>query len=317
MFSLSQTLQALRKNNNFLIISHHRPDGDALGSAAGLCNGLRELGKNAYILENPQTTSRYLPYVEKYHAPEDYSPDFIISVDTADEEIIQINAEKLIGKIDLSIDHHKSNKMYAKESFIMSEYASCGEIIYHVLMELAGSVSYETAQLLYIAVSTDTGCFRYKNTTANTLKTAAALVEAGAQNGIINKKIFMTKTKSRVKLEGYIINSLEFFKENQLVIAAITREMIDKAGADEDDMEDIAVVAGQIEGVETSITITELRDNLCKVSVRTVNYANADDICSQYGGGGHGMAAGCTLECSIEEAKRLMLAAAEKVWKKI
>lgn len=317
MLSLSETIQILKNNDNFLIVSHHRPDGDALGSAAGLCNGLREQGKTAFTLYNPQTTSRYLPYVDMYHAPEDYIPDFIISVDTADEDIIQVNAQKLAGKIDLSIDHHKSNRMYAKDSLIMSEYASCGEIIYLVLMELAGTISYETAQLLYIAVATDTGCFRYKNTTAHTLKTAAALVEAGAQNGIINKKIFMTKRKSRVELEGLIINSLEFFKDNELVIAAITREMIEKTGADEEDMEDIAVVAGQIEGIETSITITEIENDLCKVSVRTVNYANADDICSQYGGGGHGMAAGCTLKCPIEEAKRLMLAAAEKVWKKM
>lgn len=315
MISLKQTVEYLLERNNFLIISHRRPDGDALGSAAGLCNGLREKGKLAYILPNPQTTSRYMPYVEKYHAPEGFVPDCLVSVDMADEDIIQINAERMSGRIDLAIDHHKSNRLYAKESFIIGDRASCGEIIYMLLTEMAGSISYETAQLLYIAVSTDTGCFRYKNTTAETLKTAAAIVEAGAQNGIINKEIFMTKAKSRVKLEGYIINSLKFYKDDELVIASITREMIEKAGASEDDMEDIAVVAGQIEGIETSITITEVEDSLCKVSVRTVNYANADDICSQFGGGGHGMAAGCTLKCSIKEAGTLMLSAAEKVWK--
>ncbi|NLO48511.1 MAG: phosphoesterase RecJ domain-containing protein [Clostridiales bacterium] len=315
MLDLAQTADYLRQRDRFLVLSHQRPDGDALGSAAGLCSGLRELGKTAYMLNNPQTTARYIPYVEQFIAPEGFKPDCIVCVDMADEDIIQVNARELKGKADLSIDHHKSNSLYAKNNFIVSERASCGEVIYLILMELCGHISPETAKLLYIAASTDTGCFRYKNTTADTLKTAAALVDAGAPNGIINKTIFMTQRKSRLLLESYIISSLSFYKDGEIVIASIDRAMLGKAGADEDDLEDIAVVAGQIEGVETSITIRELDDDLCKVSVRTVHYANADAICKQHGGGGHGMAAGCMLECDIKEAERLMLEATEKVWK--
>jgi phosphoesterase RecJ-like protein len=315
MLDLAQTAQYLKQRDSFLVLSHHRPDGDALGSAAGLCSGLRAIGKTAYMLENPQTTSRYLPYVKPYLAPEGFIPNCIVCVDMADEDILQVNANEFKGKIDLAIDHHKSNTRYAKDDIIISERASCGEIIYLILMELCATIDSETAQLLYIAVSTDTGCFRYKNTTADTLKTAAALVDAGAPNGLINKIIFMTQKKSRLLLEGYIISSLSFYKDGEIVIAAISKTMMEKAGADEDDLEDIAVVAGQIEGIETSITIRELDEGYCKISVRTVHYANANEICKQYGGGGHGMAAGCMLECGIDEAKELMLAATERVWK--
>jgi phosphoesterase RecJ-like protein len=315
MLDLAQTARYLQQRDRFLVLSHHRPDGDALGSAAGLCSGLRELGKTAYMLQNPQITTRYIPYIEPYIAPEGFKPDCIVCVDTADEDIFQVNAKDYKGKVDLCIDHHKSNTYYAKDNLIIGEKASCGEVIYLIFMELCGKISPETAKLLYIAVSTDTGCFRYKNTTSDTLKTAAALVDAGAPNGIINKIIFMTQKKSRLLLESYIISSLSFYKDGELVIAVIDKNMMKRSGADEDDLEDIAVVAGQIEGIETSITIRELDENLCKVSVRTVNYANANEICRQYGGGGHGMAAGCMLECGIKEAERMMLEAAERVWK--
>lgn len=315
MLNIKQTADFLRERDRFLIISHRRPDGDALCSSSALCRGLRDCGKTAYTLRNPQTTDKYLPFIEDYHAPEGYTPDVVISTDLADLSIIQNNALHLADRIDLAIDHHRSNTGFCPNRLVLPGFSSCGEVVFLVLKKMGAPMSHETANLLYIALTTDTGCFRYKNVNAHSLRAGAELIKAGADNGAITHMFFMTKRRSRLLLEGMLINSLEFYKEGELAIAPVTLEMMSKAGVTEEDMEDIAVIAGQIEGTEASITIRELEEGGCKVSVRTVNYANADAMCRPLGGGGHNLAAGCTLDCDIAEAKKLMLEAAEKVWK--
>ena len=312
--TVSEAARYFLDNDDYLIVTHRRPDGDALGSSAALCRGLRELGKRACMLVNEETTDKFLPYVEEYTAPEDYSWRHLVSVDLASESIIQFNALSLCGQIELSLDHHPSNAGYAPLGLVLPERASCGEVVQLVLRALPCGVSSENATLLYFAVATDCGCFRYKNTTAETLRAAADLIDAGAPNGDLNKKFFMTKRWSRLLLESRIIAGLEFHMDGELVIAAVSDEMIAECGAVEDDLDDVAVIAGQVEGVETSITFREAEGGW-KASVRTVNYANADKICSQLGGGGHGMAAGCVMKCSLEEAKRRILEASRRVWK--
>ena len=304
----------LRSHDRYLILTHCRPDGDALGSAAGLCRGLRQLGKTAAVLPNPEITERYVPYLREYEAGADYEPETVISVDLAEEGILQLNGDAYKGKIRLSIDHHPSNKGYAALTLLEAERASCGEIIFGLLTELLGKIDRETATLLYIAVTTDTGCFRYKNTTPDTLRTGAALLEAGAPNDL-NRTLFMKKRRSRLMLESAIVASLDFFQEDEAVIGTVLLADRVRCGVTESDMEDIASIAGQPEGVETSITLRENEGGKWKVSVRTGQYANADAICAEFGGGGHGMAAGCTLEGSYADVKERLKAAVRKHWK--
>lgn len=304
----------LRERDDYLILSHHRPDGDALGTSAALCRGLRMLGKTAYILENPQVTDRYVPYLREYYSRPGYTPRYIVAVDLADEDIIQTNAKEYAGKVDLAIDHHPSNTGYAGETLLMGDRAACGEIVYLLLLELLGGVDKETATLLYIAVTTDTGCFRYKNTNPNTLRVGAALLEAGAPIDL-NRTMFMKKNRTRLILEGSIINGLEFFQNGEACLGTITLAELERIGVTESDMEDIAVVAGSVEGVETSCTLRQVEQDLWKVSVRTGEYENASRICAEFGGGGHGMAAGGTIRGTLEEAKAIVKAAVIKHWK--
>ena len=304
----------LRQRDGYLILSHHRPDGDALGTSAALCRGLRMLGKTAFILENPQATDRYIPYLREYYARPGFVPAHVVTVDLADEDIMQVNAGDYRGRVDLCIDHHPSNTGYAAETLLMGERAACGEIVYLLLMELLGGVDRETATLLYIAVTTDTGCFRYKNTNPGTLRVGAALLEAGAPIDL-NRRLFMKKRRTRLELESSIISSLEFFREGEACIGTITLAELERIGVTESDMEDIAVVAGSVEGVETSCTLRQVGERTWKVSVRTGEYENASRICAEFGGGGHGMAAGGTVEGSLEEAKAIVRAAVLKHWK--
>ena len=301
----------LQQRDNFLLITHTRPDGDTLGSGGALCSALRRMGKQAYLLKNEEATEKYLPFVGGYFAPVDYEYETVVAVDTAD---VTMFPKSFVGKVDLCIDHHGSNSGYAENTLVLPEKASCGEVVQLILKELPCGISKKTAEMLYFAIATDCGCFRYKNTTAETLRAAAELIDTGIPSGSMNKKLFMTKSKGRLLLEGQIISNMEFHMDGELVIAVVSDEMIAACGATEDDLDDVAVIAGQADGVEVSMTLRQTETGW-KASVRTVDYANANAICAQLGGGGHGMAAGCSMDCDVEEFKRLLLEAAKKVWK--
>jgi len=304
----SETVAWLKARDNFLIITHRRPDGDAVGCAGGLAQGLQEAGKTAYVLYNPEITPRYSRFVDNYWASDDYMYEYTITIDTAAEDLFPKNAAGLIGSVSLSIDHHPSNTLYAEYSCHDETCASCGEIIYELLIELSGRISERSAECLYAALATDTGCFAFANTTANTLRVASLLVYAGAPQKELNRLLFRTKTRSRVKIEGEIFSGMAFHFGGAVAIASITREMMDSAGADEDDVDDIASIPGSVEGVLAGITIRELTSKKdCKISVRTSPSVNAHAICARFGGGGHPMAGGFSLESSISEIIEALL----------
>ena len=308
--TINDTVRWLTERDNFLVLTHLRPDGDTLGSAAALVKGLVRSGKTAYILKNPEATPRYTTYVEKHWAPDNFNPSFVITVDTASEGVFQVNAADYLDKVSLSIDHHPSNTGYAEYRCLDAEKASCGEIIYELLLELGSGIDAETAISLYVAVSTDTGCFAFANTTANTLRVAAALVDAGAPIGELNRELFRKKAKSRILLEAMITSGMGFYFDGAVAIATITNDMMEKAGASENEMDDIASIPGAIEEVVVGITIRELPGAAgCKVSVRTTPLVSANDLCALFGGGGHAMAAGFSNKASVEETRDKLLEA--------
>lgn len=303
-----ETARWLKERDHFLILTHRRPDGDTLGSAAGLAQGLSDAGKTAFILSNPEVTARYLPYVRKYWAPDGYKPSYIIAIDIASPGLFPVNRQSDGGDIALCIDHHPSNTGYAGATCLDTAKSSCGEIIYDILTALSGGVSADTAASLYIAVSTDTGCFAYSNTNANSHHIAGALVDAGAPIGEINKVLFRTKAKSRILIEANIISGMEFFFGGAAAIATVTRDMMTNAGAGENEMDDIAAIPNAIEDVVVGITIRELTGpEDCKVSIRTTPLVNANTLAQRFGGGGHAMASGFSLNASAEEIKKLLL----------
>lgn len=316
----TEAAQWLRAHDNYLVITHRRPDGDTLGSAAALVQGLNKAGKTAYILHNPEATPRFTTFVEKHWAPPGFIPSKVIAVDTASEEMFCITGESYRGKVDLAIDHHPSNDLYAKETYLDAAKSACGEIIYNIIIALNGDVDVEAATSLYVSISTDTGCFQFGNTTANTLRTAAALVDAGAPIGELNRELFRKKAKSRILLEAMITSAMEFHFDGAVAIAVITKDMMAKAGVSENDMDDVAAIPGAIEEVIVGITIREtdthdgedackVSSEACKVSVRTTPLVNASDLCARFGGGGHAMAAGFSQNISVGTAKEQLIKA--------
>ena len=303
-----QTAQFLRERDNYLILTHKRPDGDTLGCAAALMELLRGMGKTAWLLESRDATKIFQEYLEGRCAPEGFAPETVVSVDVASLGLLPPNAQPYRERIDLAIDHHPSQEFFARETWLETDKAACGELVYALAAELGG-LDEKVALPLYVAVSTDTGCFVYSNTTPNTHRVAAALMETGIPYQRLNKKHFRTKTMARLRLESLILQNMKLYHGNTVAVAPISLEMMAQAQATEDDAEDIAAFVGQIEGVRHSATIRELRPGECKISLRTAADLNASAACARLGGGGHKAAAGCTVYGSVAEAEQAIIGA--------
>ncbi len=304
----------LRERDGFLILTHRRPDGDTTGCAAGLCLALRRLGKTAWVLRNPETTDNNLTYVRDLWAPEGYEPGFVVSVDVAARGLFYPEAEAYFDRIGLAVDHHPSFEGFGTYQCVDPARAACGEIVCDICREL-GPLTAEIALPLYAAVATDTGCFVYANTTADTHRTAAALMETGIDFFAVNKRHFRTKSRRRIALEAALMGSLEFFHGGRGVFLTVPCALMESLGATENDAEDLSALAGIVEGVDCGAVLRELPDGTWKLSLRTGanGRVNATEVCRLLGGGGHAMAAGATLTGSLEQVKARILEAVDQV----
>lgn len=310
--NFKQCAKALMSHDNILIITHKNPDGDTVGSAAALCSFLRRLGKKAALYNNPQVSTKLRSYTDEFFADETFEAKYIVAVDTATESLFP---QGFSGRVDLCIDHHPTNSRYAKELLCGPEKASCAEVVFELAESLGLVPNAQEATLLYIALSTDCGSFQYHNTKADTLLAASKLVALGADNATVNTVFFRKVSMARIKLESMIYSGMQFYRDGQIAVAIITQDMLNKSGAGEDDMDDLAGLAGRSEKSRLNVTIREQADGSSKVSVRSSKEVSSSDICAVFGGGGHAMAAGCTISCEPEKARDMLLSVIDEVWK--
>ncbi len=308
MLTVSETAALLQSFDDILILTHIRPDGDTVGCAAALCAALRALGKRAYLLDNPGLTDTTAPYFAPYTAPADFVPEKVVSTDIATVGLFPENAMPYAERVDLAIDHHPSFECFGRANTARPEAAACGELIYDIVSQL-GPVTPEIALPLYVAVSTDTGCFAYGNTTAHTHAVAAALMDTGIDFQAVNKVFFRTKTRKRMQLEGAMLSACEFYDRDRIAVLSVPLSLMERFQATESDAEDLSALGGQIAGVDCAITMRELRPDVWKLSLRTGSRVNATDVCRLLGGGGHAAAAGATLELPWQAAKARVLEA--------
>ncbi len=298
----------LLEMDRVLILTHVRPDGDTVGCAAALCAALRKLGKTAYLYPNPGITKTYASYAAPYWAAEDFEYRYVVAVDIASIGMLPENAQHFEGKIDLAIDHHPSNTFYAKESLVAPTAAAAGEILYEVIGEMT-EITVEIALPLYVAISTDTGCFIYSNTTANTHRVAAELMDTGFDAVSVNKALFRTKSKNRLTMEAQMAANMRLYDDERIVVMEIPLSMVESLGATQADVEELSSLAALVEGTDCGVTIRELAPGKSKISLRTGGRINASEACAMLGGGGHARAAGCTVEGTMAEAREKILGA--------
>lgn len=305
IINLNDAASFLKEHDNFTIITHAHPDGDTLGSGFGLCLALRSMGKKANVINNEELPAKFrFLEVEK----QDFEEETIVAVDIADVSLMGDGVRNEYGeRVDLCIDHHGANRLFAKQSYVDSNAAAAAEIIAELVELLGVEMNAEIADRLFTGISTDTGCFRYANVTPKTHLIAAQLMGYGANAAKINVAMFETKTKTYAALERMALDSMEFHFDGKCAIITITQDMFDSSGSSENECEGIAALPRQIEGVKVGVTIRERRNGEYKASVRTHDPVDASAICSKLGGGGHRNASGCSLPFTLEEAKKKLL----------
>lgn len=294
--------QWLLAHDNFCILTHVRPDGDTMGSASALCVALRQLGKNAHLLHNDGAS----PFLDRCQLgltkPWPSDRDVLITVDVAAKRMLPDNWLCLQDRMELRIDHHSSAESFTPHELVDSSAAACGEIIYDLIVAMGAEMTKEIAWRLYIAISTDTGCFRYSNTSANTYRVAAACAETGAELYPITMELFDTTSISELKLQNWMVDHAVFLCGGKAAVCAIPAEL--EENVSKEDLEGISGFLRSIEGVVISATIRQTETG-SKLSVRAVPGFDAAAVCRKFGGGGHKGAAGAGLDVPLEEAVRL------------
>lgn len=322
----SCAVQLLEKQK-ILILIHANPDGDCIGSASALGSALLALGKDVRIVCPHALPARLaficdsLPWSALCFGGDvvdDFVPDFIVSTDVASPELLGKLCEKYQDKINLCIDHHMINTVSADAICRKADCAACGEIILEICDELSrlsgkNLLSKEISDMLYAAISSDSGSFKYGNTTAKTLLYASRLKSVGADSEVISRLLFDTKSLAQYRLTGLVIPKTEILCGGKLAYCLLLDSELSQCGATKEDCDGITQIFREIDGVELSVfakqhTDSESGENRVKMSLRSNSFINCAKICECFGGGGHIKAAGCTIKGeTCERARELIL----------
>lgn len=295
-----------------LVACHRSPDGDATGSAHALAYALRKMGKQARVF-CPDPFGKEFSYLTEAEAglfP--FEAEHFISVDVASPEMLC--DAPFVDQIEVVLDHHRINSVKGTLSLVAPEKASCGEIVLALIDEMGVALDAYLAAALYTAVATDTGCFRYSNTTDETHLATARLCAHAASGRIyeINKAMFETKSPLQMRLEGYAAEQMKLFSDGRIAFLSVPLETQKALGATYSDLDCLINVIRQLEGVRVSIVAKEREEGVFKVSVRSEAGFDASDFCHAFGGGGHVAAAGCTLTGEEKDVSKRLLTEAER-----
>ncbi len=299
----------LKEHDRYTILSHRRPDGDTIGSSAALCLGLRQLGKTAHVLFNAEVSTRFAWLHEGLTKEAAQEGDVIISVDVASPGMLPKAFQPLLGKIALRIDHHASATSFTEQELVDGSSASCAELVWDVLEEMGAAMDPAIAEAVYVGLSTDTGCFRYANTSAHTFATAALCAQAQARIFELTQELFETNTLGRLRMQAWIVDHMQLLRGGEMAICAIPKAVENGIGVTEDDMDNISSFPRTVAGVCMAATLRETTDGDVKMSVRAVPGYDATLVTTQFGGGGHKGAAGASLKKPMAEAIKLVEAA--------
>ncbi|NLB42664.1 MAG: bifunctional oligoribonuclease/PAP phosphatase NrnA [Clostridiales bacterium] len=306
--SIESILPIIRQAKQIALFTHIQPDGDAIGSCLALANALSDLGKSVdlYCQDEVPATLHFLLGTEQFQDNFDRAKhyDLSIAIDCSDEKRMGIfSDEYLAGAHTMNIDHHISNTLYANTNLVDPKAAATGEIIYILLRALTDKLGKDTVKALYTAISTDTGGFRYRNTTAQSYRIAADLIEYGIDVEQITTQLYKTNRLERVHLLVRALNSLTLYDNNRIAIITITQDDLLATGATESEIENMVNYAKDIIGVELGILIKEMTDGTVRSSFRSRGEIDVSKLAGQFNGGGHKAAAGASLNMNVEQAK--------------
>lgn len=311
--NLSKLTRLIRNARSILVATHTNPDGDGIGSIIALGHGLRKLRKRVVVYTQDPIPKMYhfLPEQEKvvHHLSPDMIFDLSFIVDLG--EVERVGDEFLQHKgrpVTVSLDHHIKGAHDADLNFCLPKLASSGEVVYRILRSLKIPMNHTIATNIYTAIVTDTGSFKYSNTTPETFATAAELVKHKIDVWEVALNCFETYTPERMALLKRVMGSMVVHAEKKLAWIVVRQEDYKETGASAEDVEGFINFPRSIEGVEVAVSFKETQDGEYKVGLRSKNHVDVASVALSFKGGGHKRASGCTLSGSLEEIKERVFA---------
>lgn len=305
--------EVLRKHQRFVVLSHVRPDGDALGSELALGLSLKKLGKDVRVWNEEGMLEKYsfLPHADLVtKAPADPEEvDVVVALDTAIQNRLGNTVAAIkSAKVWINIDHHPSNPGYGDLVCIDPSAPATGQILFELLKTQNFPIDRDIATNLYVAISTDTGSFQYSNTTARTFEIAAELVRAGVDVGQISQLTYENYPRRRVELLRELLGTMRFDANDRVASFKLSLATAKKLGVLPEDNEGLIDHLRAIHGVIAAIFFEELSDGKVRVSMRSKNEkVNVCAICEKFGGGGHVLAAGARVKGTLAEVEKKIL----------
>ncbi len=326
----SEKIEALRKlidtHQHFVLTTHVNPDGDGLGSEMALYHYLKGLGKDVRIWNHNAVPENYAfldpfgvmeIFGQKRHKDLLKEIEVVLILDISDWLRLKTFGEWLQTQANLAtvcVDHHPNGEHFAKLDFIFTEASSTGEIVFEILHALHAPLTVPIAEALYTAILTDTGSFRFTNTTPRAHRIVAELIETGIDFHQIYEQIYERERPEKLKLLGMVLQNLRFESGGRIVWFQITQEMLRATGLKPEDTDGFSDFPRRIVGVEVSLMFVQVSEKRTKVSFRSKGNVVINGLAQEVGGGGHQFASGAMVQKPLQETIALVLSKAKKLF---
>ncbi|MBQ9688333.1 bifunctional oligoribonuclease/PAP phosphatase NrnA [bacterium] len=310
----------IKESKHILIISHVNPDGDTLGSMCAMYNAiLKRYKKTAEMLVPSHIPQIYnfIPAISNAKMIADFDKsreyDLVITVDVAALDRI-LDAQILFSKArhTINIDHHQTNIGFGEVNFVEPFASSTGEVIFKLFERMNWEINKDTADALYTSILTDTGGFRFENTTSDALEVASKLVKLGVVPKEIYNSCYESKTRAVVMFQNYVVANAQFTEDGKIAYSFVSKKDLERFKVKDSSTDGIPEVLRSIVTTEVSFVLKEIDTKMCKASMRS-KHIDVSKVCEAFGGGGHKFAAGCTIKYPLKEAAKKLIQEIEKV----
>lgn len=299
----AELIARIRQGARFVVASHQRPDGDAIGSAMAMALALGELGKNATVVTDaiPPVFLQRFPHVDTIRITPEVTEAFDAALIMECSELGRTGVQGLDRSPVVNIDHHPGNQSYGLVNWIDESAAACGEMAFTLIEALGAPLTKAIATHVYLAVLTDTGSFHFSHLTPRTYEIARRCVEAGADPQWIARTHYDSNSLGRVRIFGAVMNDMVIVDEGRVALLSITRRVMEDLGGTSDDLEGLINFPLTVKDVEAVAFFKEIADGEWRVSLRSKGSVDIGAIARRHGGGGHTNAAGCSAKGSLDE----------------
>lgn len=313
--NLSRVKEVLLKSRNIVITTHVNPDGDGISSELALYLFLRKLGKQVMIINKDPIPEMFafLPAVDEIRVSEQIliHPDLVIVTDCGGLERTGLKIPENYDPMVIVIDHHLTNDQNGEINLLDQEASATGELIYHLIKAMEtdcpAKMDYPIALCLYTSIFTDTGSFRYSNTTSEALEVASKLLSYGINSWTVAEQVYESRPYATLRLLGRFLQTLGISRKGRFAWGSIVKEDFQITGTREEHTEGLVNYPRSIRGVEVSVFFREMDTDLVKISMRSKGEVNVAAIAEKFGGGGHHNAAGCIMKGSLREVRKKVL----------